>query len=118
MGLAGLADFLKELHIALKLGGAGAILLHEIGDGNIFHADFHIFLDGALHVRHQLLKGDVGGNGLQARSLNSSLDFSRLLAVQPGKLYAVIADFLDFFHSAGKILLSVITDGVNLHGNG
>ena len=117
VGFAGLADLFKQLHVALKLGGAGTVLFHQVGDGNVFHADLHILLDGALHIRHQILEGDMGRQGHQARVLNGGFHLLGGQAIQPGQLHAIVADLFNFFHSAGEVFFRVFTDRINLHGN-
>ena len=118
VGLAGLADLLEELHVPLKLGGAGTVLFHQVGDGDELHADLHVLLDGAFHVGHQLLEGHVGGQGHQAGVLNGGFDLAGLFAVQAGQLYAFVADLFDLFHGAGEILFGVFPNGIDLHRDG
>ena len=102
LGLAGLGNLLKQLDVALELGGAGAVLLHQVGDGDVLHANLHILLDGALHVRHQLLERHVGGKGHQAGVLNGGLDGGGLQTIKAGQLHTVVADFFNFFMVPAK----------------
>ena len=53
-------------------------------------------------------KGNMGGKCHQAGVLNGGLDGGGLQAIKAGQLHAVVADFFNFFHGAGKVFFSVL----------
>ena len=59
----------------------------------------------------------MGRKGHQARILNGGLDHGRLQVIEARKFHAVISNLFDLLHGARKVLLGVITDRVDLHGN-
>ena len=118
VGLADLGYLAEDFHVLLELLPAGAVLLGKVGDGDVFYAYLLILAHNALHIPFKLLEGHMGGHGLQAGVLNGGLYLGGGHAISSGQLHAVIAHFLHFAHGAGEILLGVLPDGIDLHGNG
>lgn len=116
--VAGLADLAEDLDVFEELLGARAVLLHQVRDRDVLHADFLILGDSALDVGGKLLKRDVRGERDEADLIENRLHLGGLHAVQAGKLHAVVAHFLELLHRALKIALGVVADGINLHRYG
>mgnify|MGYP000019907373 CR=1 FL=1 len=116
--VAGLADLAEDLDVPQELLGAGAVLLHQVRDRDVLHADFLILGDGALDVGGELLERDVRGERDEADLVEHGLDLGGLQAVQAGELHAVVAHFLELLHRALEIALGVVADGINLHRYG
>ena len=101
-----------------KAVGAGAALGGEVGDSHVLTADLGVISQHALGVGDHIVVGDVGGDGGQADTLAHGLDLGGGLTVKSCELHALVAHGLDGLQSALKIGGGLVTDGVQLDGDG
>ena len=93
---------------------ARALLGAQVGHGDIIAADGLMIVDHALHIRLNQLERHMAGYGTQAAFLQHGAHILRAMAVETGKLHAVVAKGLKLTQHGQQILLRFLARRIDL----